>query len=140
MAKKGMKGLFYRKYDSTMCTYCSGINGMVLSAINMAWDKKDFGHVEVLTGKKMAPAKGMEATVLLGKCMYQAHKNNPDIKQMIAVKGCPPALDDITAAFEKAGIPIEKSVFENADLVPGFFMKKVKGDLRFDDSFFRVKE
>ena len=32
----------------------------------------------------------MHLTILLGKCMYQAHKENPDINAMIAVKGCPP--------------------------------------------------
>ena len=33
LAKQGMKGIFYRKFDLSMCTYCSGINGVVLSAI-----------------------------------------------------------------------------------------------------------
>lgn len=56
----------------------------------------------------------------------------------IAVKGCPPELGEIEKAFEQAGIPMEKSIAENVDLVPGFFMEKVKGNSRFDGAFFRV--
>ncbi len=138
MAEKGKKGLFYRKFDSTMCTYCSGINGIVLSAINAAWNQENVDRVEVLTGKKMAPSPGMTATILLGKCMYRAHKDNPDIQKMIAVKGCPPDLGQIVKAFETAGVPLEKGLFEHVDVLPGFFMKKVHGNPEFDDSFFRV--
>ena len=138
MAKRGMTGLFFRKYDDTMCTYCSGINGAVLSAIHRAWDNNAFPRVEVLTGKKMAPAKGMNTTVLLGKCMYQAHKNNPDINHMVAVKGCPPRPEDIIQAFEAAGVPVDKPLLENMDLMPGTFLKKVTNNPDFDESFFRV--
>ncbi|MCP4667881.1 MAG: DUF362 domain-containing protein, partial [Deltaproteobacteria bacterium] len=33
MARMGIKGISYRKYDLTMCTYCSGITGVALAAI-----------------------------------------------------------------------------------------------------------
>ncbi|MBA4394837.1 MAG: hypothetical protein C0407_14900, partial [Desulfobacca sp.] len=33
LAKDGIKGLTYHKYDLSMCTYCSGINGLMLTAI-----------------------------------------------------------------------------------------------------------
>ena len=37
LAKQGISGISYRKYDSSMCTYCSGVNGVVLTAIRHAW-------------------------------------------------------------------------------------------------------
>ena len=90
MEKMGIKGLSYRKYDATICTYCSAINGVVLSAIARAWKGQPWDDVEVLTGKSMQPTPGKRKTILFGKCMYQLHKNNPDIREMIAIKGCPP--------------------------------------------------
>ncbi|RLF32062.1 MAG: DUF362 domain-containing protein, partial [Thermoplasmata archaeon] len=69
--RMGIKGLSYPKYDLTMCTYCSGINGVVLYAIARAWKGERWDDVEVLTGKVMKPTPGMKKTILLGKCMYQ---------------------------------------------------------------------
>jgi len=139
MAAKGMKGLFYRKYDDTMCTYCSAINGVVLSAVFKAWDGRGFDQVEVLTGKKMVPARGMNTTILLGKCMSRVHKDNPDIRRMIRVKGCPPDLKDIAAAFERAGVPVDTKMFEAVDMLPGTFLKRVKDRPGFDESFYEVR-
>jgi len=139
LAKQGIKGLYYRKYDSTMCTYCSGVNGVVLSAIRSAWNGDDFDKVEVLTGKMMAPTPGMNKTILLGKCMFMAHRKNPDIKEMIPVKGCPPDPMDIVDAFHKAGIPIDPMMFKHIDQLPGFFMARYKDKKEYDESFFRVE-
>jgi len=63
MAKEGIQGVFYRKYDLSMCTYCSGVNGLVLSAIRYAWKGKRFDDVEVLTGKMMKPTPGKKKTI-----------------------------------------------------------------------------
>ena len=60
--------------------------------------------MEVLTGKMMQPTPGKKKTILLGKCIYQAHKENPDINEAIPVKGCPPKPDDILKALHQAGI------------------------------------
>ncbi len=139
LAKQGIKGLYYRKYDTSMCTYCSGVNGVVLAAIRSAWKGDDFDKVEVLTGKIMAPTPGMNKTILLGKCMFMAHRKNPDINEMIPVKGCPPEPEDIVKAFHKAGIPIDPSPFKYIDQVPGFFMARYKDKPEYDESFFRVE-
>ena len=89
LIKRGIRGVSYRKYDQSMCTYCSGVNGLVLAAIRYAWKGTPFDDVEILTGKSMAPTPGKKKTILLGKCMYQANKDHPDINEMIPVKGCP---------------------------------------------------
>ena len=139
MKRMGIRGISYRKYDLTMCTYCSFLNGPILTGIAQAWEGEPWDNVEVLTGKAMKPTPGKKKTILLGKCIYQANKDNPDIQEMIAVKGCPPSTKQIVNAFHQAGIPLNPKVFENMDSVPGFFMKKYEGRPEFDESFFRVE-
>ena len=138
LAKMGVKGLSYPKYDLTMCTYCSGLNGVVLAAIAQAWKGEPFEDVEVLTGKAMKPTPGMKKTVLLGKCMCEANKDHPDIHEMIPVKGCPPPTKAIVKALHQAGIQVDPAIFEHLDLAPGFFMGRYEGKPEFDENFFRV--
>jgi uncharacterized protein (DUF362 family) len=140
LAKQGISGVSYRKYDLSMCTYCSNINGLILTAIRYAWKGEPFDDVEVLTGKAMKPTPGKKKTILLGTCMYKAHKDNPDIQEMIAVKSCPPKGDDVVKAFHQAGIPIDKAMFDNMDQLPAFFMAKYKDKPEFDESLFQVSE
>jgi uncharacterized protein (DUF362 family) len=138
MAKQGISGINYPKYDSSMCTYCSQINGLVLQTIRYSYKGVPFDDVEVLTGKKMKPSAERKHTILLGKCMYQAHKKNPDIKHMIAVKGCPPRPEEILNALKEAGIDANPDIFKNIDYLPAFFMERYKGKPEFDDSFFKI--
>ncbi|CAD7845171.1 MAG: Iron-sulfur cluster-binding protein [Olavius algarvensis Delta 4 endosymbiont] len=138
LAKQGIKGVFYRKYDTSMCTYCSGVNGVMLTAIRYVWQGEAFDDVEVLTGKKMTPTSWKKKTILLGKCMYKAHKENPVINEMIAVKGCPPKPADIVKALHTAGIPADQGLFENIDQLPGFFMAKYADKPEFDEAFFKA--
>lgn len=138
----GVKGLKYHKYDSTLCTYCSGINGMLLMIIKNAWQArkgKPFNDVEFLNGKLQEPTPGMNKTVLFGKCQYNKHKDHPDIKEMIPIRGCPPSLDDVRNAFSQIGIELPSGMFQNMSKGAGFLMAKYKGRPEFDESFFQVK-
>lgn len=137
-SRQGIKGLSYRKYDLSMCTYCSGLNGLILTAIRHAWKGEPWDDVEVLTGKMMKPTPGKKKTILMGKCIYQAHKDNPDIQVMIPVKGCPPQPEKIVEALHKAGIEVNPALFEHTDQLPGFFMQRYQGKADFDEAFFRV--
>ncbi len=139
MAKQGLKGVFYRKYDLSMCTYCSGVNGVMLAAIRSAWIGEAWDEIEILTGKSMQPTSGMKKTILLGKCMYQAHKDNANIREIIAVKGCPPSPGSMLKALHKAGIDADPGLFENLDQLPGFFFSRYKDRSEFDEVFFQVK-
>ena len=139
MAKRGIKGVSYRKYDLSLCTYCSGMTGVVLSSIAFAWKGEPWDDVEVLTGKSMTPTPGKKKTILLGKCMYQANKDHPDINEMIAVKGCPPKPDSIVKALHQAGIEVDPSIYENIDKLPGFFLKRYKDKPEFEEAFFQIK-
>jgi uncharacterized protein (DUF362 family) len=140
LAKEGLTGIFYRKYDLSMCTYCSGVNGVMLSAIRHAWNGRPWAGVEVLTGKSMQPTPGMRKTILVGKCMYRAHKDNPLIREMIAVKGCPPQPKDLLAALHRAGIEADAGWFEKMDQLPALFMDRYAGRPEFEERHFRARE
>ncbi len=138
MAKMGIQGISYRKYDLTMCTYCSGLTGVVLTAIAQAWKGQPWDDVEVLTGKVMEPTEGKKKTILLGKCMYQKNRKHPHIREMIAVKGCPPSPKEVVEAFHKAGIELNPAIFENMEKAPAFFLKRYEGKPEYEESLFRV--
>jgi len=138
MADSGVKGIAYPKYDLTMCTYCSGMTGTILSTIARAWQGKPFDDVEILTGKVMSPTPGMKKTILLGKCMYQKNRSHPGINEMLAVKGCPPDPKEVINALTQAGLDIDTYALENLDMVPGFFMRRYEGKPEFDEGLFTI--
>ena len=138
LAKEGLKGLTYHKYDLSMCTYCSGINGLMLTAIRQAWKGQPWDEIEVLTGKMMKPTPGKKKTILIGQCIYEANKKDPRIREMIAVKGCPPKMEDLVKALHQAGVEANPSLFESYDQLPGFFLQRYQGRPEFDEAFFRV--
>lgn len=138
LVKQGLKGVFYQKYDLSMCTYCSGVNGLMIAAIRFAWKGKAWEDVEILTGKSMSPTPGMKKTILMGKCIYQAHRDNPDIQEAIPIKGCPPRPADMLKALHRAGIDADPGLFENIEAMPGFYMARYKDKPEFDEGFYRV--
>jgi uncharacterized protein (DUF362 family) len=137
MANQGIKGLTYPKYDATICTYCSSITGVILSSIAMSWNERPWNDVEILTGKIMKPTPGRK-TILLGKCLWEANRNHPDIRNMVAIKTCPPSPKAVVKALHSVGIEINPYLLENLSVVPGGFMAKYKNRTEFDESLFRV--
>ena len=138
----GVKGLKYHKYDSTLCTYCSGINGTLLMIIKGAWQArkgKPFDNVEFLNGKLMEPTPGMNKTILIGQCQYNKNKDHLNIKEMIPIRGCPPSTDDVMTAFSKIGIELPSTMFQNISKGAGFLLAKYKGRPEFEESFFQIK-
>jgi len=138
MEKMGIKGLAYPKYDLTMCTYCSGLTGAILASIAFAWKGEPWDEVEVLTGKVMKPTPGKK-TILLGKCLFEANKTHPDIKEMIAIKSCPPSRKAIVQALHDVGIEINSAILENLEQLPGMYMRKYEGRPEFEESHFRIE-
>jgi uncharacterized protein (DUF362 family) len=138
MEKIDIRGLSYRKYDLTICTYCSNLNRLILMAIAKAWRGEPFQEVEVLTGKVMQATPGKKKTILVGKCIYEANRQNPHIQEMIPVKGCPPDPMAAFKALRQAGIEVGPELFENRDKVQEIHMKKYRGKPEFDEGFFTV--
>lgn len=139
MQKIGIQGLSFRKYDLSLCTYCSLLIGPALASIAHAWKGEPWEDVEILNGKAMAPTPGKKKTILFGKCMYQLNRNHPDIKEMIAIKGCPPTTVSIENALNEAGIKVDHSFYKNIEKFPGYFLKRYKDKPEFDESFFRIE-
>lgn len=138
LEKLGIKGLTYRQYDDTICTYCSGFTTIMLMAIATAWKGQPWNEVEILTGKRMRPTPGKKKTILLGQCMVQLNKDSKEIQEMIAVKGCPPDLQEAYKALLQAGIEVSPTFFENMDMAAGFFLRRFEGKPEFEESFFKV--
>ncbi len=138
MSEMGVKGLSYYKYDLSLCTYCSGLTRTVIYAIARAWQGEPWGDVEVLSGKVMQPAGDKKKTILFGKCMCQAHKENDRIRQMIPIKGCPPKPDSIVKAFQRAGIDVDPNIFKNVGKLPGKFLKRFAGRPEFEEAHFQI--
>jgi uncharacterized protein (DUF362 family) len=138
MEKMGIRGLSYHKYDLTICTYCSSLNRLMLMAIAKAWKGKPFQEVEVLTGKVMQATPGKRKTILMGKCVCEANRENSRTQEMIAIKGCPPDPMAAFKALRQAGIDVGPEFFENRDLIQGIHMKKYMGKPEFDEAFFAV--
>ena len=86
----------------------------------------------------MKPTAGKKKTILLGKCMVQANKNNANIQEVIAAKGCPPDLKGVLKALQQAGIDVSPTFFGNMDMAAGFFMKRYEGKAEFEESFFKI--
>lgn len=64
--------------------------------------------------------------------------DNPAIKEVIPIKGCPPKPEDILKALHRAGIEAVPGLFENIDHLPGFYMNRYNDRSEFDESFFLV--
>jgi uncharacterized protein (DUF362 family) len=138
MAKMGIEGISYPKYDLTMCTYCSALTGAVLGSIAFAWKGQPWDNVEVLTGKVMSPTPGKK-TILIGQCLYKKHKDHPNADNMTYIKTCPPSPEAIIQALHDTGVEVNPAILRNLDHAPGIFMKKYEGKPEFDESFFDVE-
>ncbi|MHA1804573.1 MAG: DUF362 domain-containing protein [Promethearchaeota archaeon] len=136
--RAGITGIRYHKYDKTMCTYCSVLNGLLLMAIKTAWKGEPFDNIEVLTGKVMEPSPGMNKTILVGQCQVNKNKEHPNIKELIMIKGCPPNKEEIRDALRKAGIRVPGYFFKNLDKGPMLFMQRYQGKPEFVEEFYTV--
>ncbi|MGD2097065.1 MAG: DUF362 domain-containing protein [Desulfobacterales bacterium] len=139
MSEIGITGLSYYKYDLSLCTYCSGLTRTVLYAIARAWQNEAWDDVEVLSGKVMQPTPGKKKTILFGKCMCQAHRDNADIREVFPIPGCPPKPDSIVKGFQQAGIHLDPKILKNIPKLPGRFLKRYAGRPEFDENFFRIR-
>jgi len=137
MEKMGIKGLAYPKYDLSLCTYCSALTGVTLTAVAYAWKGQPWDDVEILTGKIMKPTPGKKS-ILIGKCLYEANKKHPDIGKMMTIKTCPPSPEAVVLALNEVGVEVNPEIFKHMDKAPGFFMRKYEGKPEFDESFFRI--
>jgi len=134
----GVRGLTCRNPGLTICTYCVGLLGLMTTAIGLAWRGEAWDKVEILSGKTMKPSPGMNKTILLGKCMCQLNKDNPLIKEVYAVKGCPPDPEEVVKILHTVGINVNPAMLENPEILLRGIMELYRNRPEFDENFFRV--
>ncbi|MCL6479235.1 MAG: DUF362 domain-containing protein [Peptococcaceae bacterium] len=106
-AKRGISGLAARKWDSSLCTGCSMLYTPMLVMLMASYTGKPYPGIEVITGKRIQASPGFEKTLLFGKCPTEANKDNPNVKQAIKIKGCPPDLKEVVRAMSEIGVNID---------------------------------
>jgi len=138
MEKMGIKGIKFHKYDSTLCTYCSPLIGMLLTIIAMSY-KEPFDNVEFLTGKRLKPSPDMAKTILVGQCMCALHKDYAGPQEIVKIKGCPPDPKKAALALKGIGIDVDPSFFSNFEMAGAFMMDRFKDKPEFDDTFYTIE-
>ena len=138
MEKMGIKGLKFHKFDSTLCTYCSPLIGMLLTMISMSYQGNPFDSVEFLTGKRLRPSAGMKKSILVGQCMCTRNKNHDGPQEIVKIKGCPPDPAQAAGALKSIGIDVDPSVFTNFELAGAFMMERYKNLPEFDESYYFI--
>ncbi len=107
----GISGIYYPKYDVTICSGCSFLNNMLLILVIGAYDGTPFPEIEFLSGKERLSKGGYEKTFLFGNCIIKANRNNPKIKQAVQIKGCPPTVENIVSTLRDNGIRADIEVY-----------------------------
>ncbi len=102
--KRGITGIALRKYDNSLCTACSKLYNPMLVLLMSAFRGDPFPGVEVITGKRQKASPGFNITVLFGKCACDQNTGNPNIRKAVAVKGCPPDLQEFERLLAEEGI------------------------------------
>ena len=59
-------------------------------------------------------------------------------REMIPIRGCPPAPQSTLKALRKAGIDVNPDIFKNIENAPLRFMKRYEGKAEFDESFYTI--
>ena len=110
--KLGITGLSFRKPDETVCTHCVCAVAPALVMLMSAYGEGACGTVEVITGKKTLASEGFDRTVLLGKCASALNEGNPNIKRRLALKTCPPRMEDFPGLLQEAGVDCRPEGYE----------------------------
>lgn len=132
----GIKGIYFPKYDKTLCTGCSYLYSPMLLMIMSAYQGNPFDNIEILTGKSMKSSGKAEKTILVGNCMIKANKKDPTIKDVVLAKGCPPTFEETTKAFEQCGILVDMEGYQKLQHT---LINRYQGKEEFDECFFYLR-
>jgi uncharacterized protein (DUF362 family) len=136
--RMNITGVAIPKYDSTLCTGCSPVVNManifIISAQMKMGDKpRPFSNFELLSGKRIQARPGYDKTILVGNCIIKQNKDNPNIKERIEVKGCPPPVEALKKALTACGVDFIDGAYDH-------YMKqlsaKYDGKEGYDGSFY----
>ena len=132
----GISGIYFPKYDKTLCTGCSYLYSPMLFMVMSAYQGKPFDNTEILTGKSMGPSGKADKTMLVGNCIIKANRRDPRIKQAILAKGCPTTSEEIMGAFERCGVEADMEEYQRLQLA---FANRYRGKEEFDRDLFYLE-
>ncbi len=107
----GIKGIYYPKYDHTLCSGCAHMNNIMLVLLLSAYREKPFSGVEYLGGKTTLSRGGYEKSFLFGNCAIGLNKKNSAIREAVEIKGCPPNVSEVIRALNEHGIPARMEMY-----------------------------
>jgi len=139
MEKMGIKGLKFHKFDSTLCTYCSPLTGMLLTIIAMSYKGEPYNDVEFLTGKRLKPSSDMKKSILVGQCMCALNKDFDGPQEIVKIKGCPPDPKEAAIALKGMGIDVDPSFLSNFEMAGAFLMDRYKDKPEFNESYYTIR-
>jgi uncharacterized protein (DUF362 family) len=142
LALAGVKGITWRKVDSTICTYCAAfLPGYIGTGIFLAKNRdKSYDDIEILPGKIRDPEGGHKHTLLVGQCQVKRNGRNPLINHSVEIGGCPPREEDFYNAYRELGIDLPDTFKEQVQKIPEvFYLPKYKGKREFQEDFFRIR-
>ena len=135
----GIKGIRLPQVDSTLCTYCVPFFAYATAGIVMSQNEsKVFDDIEILSGKKLEPSGNHKHTILLGQCQVKLNKKNPNIRDCVMIKGCPPKKSEFIDEFTKLGIQLPDNPIEWMNNLPSFFMAQYNDKPEFEESFYKI--
>ena len=135
--RQGITGIYFPKYDKTLCTGCSYLYSPMLLMLMSAYQGKPFDNIEILTGKSMKPSGKADKTILVGNCMIKANRKDPTIKEVILAKGCPPTFEETAKAFEQCGIKVNMGAYQELQQT---LTNRYQGKEEFDNDLFYLKD
>ncbi len=110
-SRLGISGVYYPKYDQTLCSGCSYLNNFLLISLLGAFKGEPFEGIEFLGGKIARSSGGHNKTFLFGKCAIHSNRKNPHIKQAVRIKGCPPTIVEILKVLNENGIRADMEAY-----------------------------
>ena len=105
--KMGIKGIRLPKYEHTLCTGCSYMFNPLMMLL-MSVPQTEYDNYEVLSGSIQKPSGTANKTFLFGQCQIKQNKDDPDAREIIPIKGCPPSLDEMEKVLTEHGIPVNR--------------------------------
>ena len=134
--KQGIAGIYFPKYDKTLCTGCSYLYSPMLLMIMSAYQGNPFDNIEILTGKSMETSGKADKTILVGNCMIKANRKDSKIKEAIFAKGCPPSFEEVGKAFEHCAINVDMEAYQKLQHT---LINRYQGKEEFNNSLFYLK-
>jgi hypothetical protein len=137
----GVKGITWRKIDTTICSYCAAFLPRYIGAGFVLAKNRDklFDDIEILAGKVREPEGGHKHTLLIGQCQVKINRSNPLVTHCVKIGGCPPKEEDFYKAFGELGVELPDNFMEQTQKISEFFyLPKYIGKPEFQDEFFSI--